>query len=63
MNDARTEFFLGENKSLRRWVQELLQERDSLRQELSDLKDDINVSINYKSWNVSTPMESDDIRF
>jgi len=63
MNDARTEFFLSENKSLRHWLLELLQERDSLRQELSDLKDDINVSLNYKSWNVSTPMESDDIRF
>ena len=50
MTDARTTFLVEENKFLRTWVRELIQERDSLRQELFDVKDEFMFPANSNRW-------------
>jgi hypothetical protein len=56
MTDARTTFLVEENKFLRTWVRELIQERDSLRQELFDVKDELMFPDNSNRW-VTTSTE------
>ena len=63
MTDARTKFLADENKLLRSWTKELIQERDSLRQELMDIRYEIAHSYQYPNKVVSTPMEYEDIPF
>lgn len=63
MTDARTKFFAEENKLLRSWIRELIQERDSLRQELFDMKDDLMFPVRHTSRVVSIPYEIEDVPF
>ena len=63
MTDARTTFLVEENKFLRTWVRELIQERDSLRQELFDMKDDLMFPVQLTSRVVSIPYEIEDVPF
>jgi hypothetical protein len=56
MTDARTTFLVEENKFLRTLVRELIQERDSLRQELFDVKDELLFPANSNRW-VTTSTE------
>jgi len=63
MTDARTSFISEENKLLRSWTKELIQERDSLRQELMDIRYEIAHSYQYPSRSVYTPVEYEDVPF
>jgi hypothetical protein len=63
MTDARTTFLVEENKFLRTWVRELIQERDSLRQELFDMQDDLMFPVQLTSRVVSIPYEIEDVPF
>jgi hypothetical protein len=63
MTDARTTFLVEENKFLRTWVRELIQEKDSLRQELLDMKDDLMFPVQLTSRVVSIPYEIEDVPF
>lgn len=56
MNEARSTFLVEENKFLRTWVKELIQERDSLRQDLFDVKDELMFPANANRW-VTTSTE------
>jgi len=62
MNEARSTFLVEENKFLRTWVRELIQERDSLRQDLFDVKDELMFPANSNRW-VTTSMEYEDLPF
>ena len=63
MTDARTTFISEENKLLRSWTKELIQERDSLRQELMDIRYEIAHSYQYPNKSVYSSMEYEDIPF
>jgi hypothetical protein len=63
MTEARSKFLADENKFLRTWVRELIQERDSLRQELFDIKDDLMFPVKRTSRVVSIPYEIEDVPF
>ena len=63
MTEARSTFLVEENKFLRTWVRELIQERDSLRQELFDMKDDLMFPSQHTSRVVSIPYEIEDVPF
>jgi len=63
MTEARSTFLADENKFLRTWVRELIQERDSLRQELFDIKDDLMFPVQLTSRVVSIPYEIEDVPF
>lgn len=63
MNEARTTFLVEENRFLRTWVRELIQERESLRQELIDAKDELMFPVKSSSRYVSTPYEVEDLPF
>jgi hypothetical protein len=63
MTDARTTFLVEENRFLRTWVRELIQEKDSLRQELLDMKDDLMFPVQLTSRVVSIPYEIEDVPF
>jgi len=63
MTDARTTFLVEENRFLRTWVREIIQEKDSLRQELLDMKDDLMFPVQLTSRVVSIPYEIEDVPF
>ena len=63
MSEARLTFLVEENKFLRTWVRELIQERESLRQELFDMKDDLMFPAQRTSSLVSIPYEVEDLPF
>jgi hypothetical protein len=56
MNEARSTFLVEENKLLRIWVRELIQERDSLRQDLFDVKHELMFPATSNRW-VTTSTE------
>ena len=53
INAAYHQFVLDENKFLRNWVRELIQERDSLKADLTDLRDDIDTFMHRPSRHVA----------
>lgn len=63
MSEARTTFLVQENRFLRTWVRELIQERDSLRQELIDARDQLMFPVKPSSRCVSIPYEVEDLPF
>ena len=63
MTEARTTFLVEENRFLRTWVRELIQERESLRQELIDAKDELMFPVKSNSRYVSIPYEVEDLPF
>ena len=63
MTDSRTTYITEENKLLRIWTKELIQERDSLRQELMDIRTEIAHSYHYPSRSFYSPMEYEDLPF
>lgn len=63
MTDARTTFLVEENRFLRTWVRELIQEKESLRQDLMDVKDQLMFPVRSTSKWVSSSMEYEDIPF
>ena len=63
MTDARTTFISEENKLLRSWIKELIQERDSLRQELIDMRDDIHFSTLVTTRSIYSPSVTEDLPF
>lgn len=62
MTDARSTFLVEENKFLRTWVRELIQEKDSLRQELLDVQDELQFPVSSTRW-VTTSMEYEDLTY
>ena len=63
MTDARTTFLVEENRFLRTWVRELIQEKESLRQDLMDVQDQLMFPIQHTSSLVSIPYEIEDVPF
>ena len=63
MTEARSTFLVEENKFLRTWVRELIQERDSIRQELIDAKEELMFPVKSRSRFVSIPYEVEDLPF
>jgi hypothetical protein len=63
MTEARSTFLVEENKFLRTWVRELIQERDSIRQDLMDAKDELMFPVKSTSKWFSNSMEHEDIPF
>ena len=63
MNEARTTFLVEENRFLRTWVRELIQERESLRQELIDAKDQLMFPVKSSSKWFSPSYEIEDLPF
>lgn len=63
MTEARNTFLVEENKFLRTWVRELIQERDSIRQELIDAKEELMFPTKPKSRVFSTSYEKEDLPF
>lgn len=63
MTQARLAYLIEENLFLRTWVRELLQERDSIRQELIDAKEELMFPTKPKSIVFSTSYEKEDLPF
>jgi len=63
MSEARSTFLVEENKFLRTWVRELIQERESLRQELIEAKDELMFPIKPMSRSLPMAYEVDDLPF
>jgi len=63
MTEARATFITEENKLLRSWIKELIQERDSLRQELIDMRHDIHFSTLVTTRSIYSPSVTEDLPF
>lgn len=63
MTEARSTFLVEENKFLRTWVRELIQERESLRQELIDAKEELMFPVKSSSRWFPKSYEVEDLPF